>query len=114
MPIYEYVCDDCGRHADVFRKVSNTEPQPCQCGETMRKLMSAPHFKFKAKREDPDKTTRRIMGLKRGERTFEDPYAKDGKIVRLADNREVAKQQIVEEVQRNRPEIKKKDINPHL
>lgn len=113
--IYEYKCDKCGLVIEEFRKVKNADkPATCPCGATMRKLLSVPSFKFKKYAENPDKTARRLMGLKRGERTFEDPYAKDGKVVRLAENREVAKQQIIEEVQRNRPEIKKQDINPHL
>lgn len=111
--IYEYKCDACGRKMDKHRKIDErNDPLLCQCGESMRRVVSAPNFKFKAKREDVNKTTRRLLNLKRGEKVYEDPYT--GGTVHLSDNKEVAKAQVIQEIQKGRPHVKKKDIEVNL
>ena len=48
MPLYEYLCDDCGRQFELIRKFSDPPVEKCPtCGGTVRKLMSSPAFQFK-------------------------------------------------------------------
>ena len=49
MPVYEYQCDSCGFQNEHFwSRISIAKDTiPCsECGEEMRKLMSASNFKF--------------------------------------------------------------------
>lgn len=49
MPIYDYQCDSCGLQKDHFwSRISIAKDSiPCpECGTDMRKLVSAPNFKF--------------------------------------------------------------------
>lgn len=40
MPIYEYICQDCGQKSEILIRNSEQVPQ-CQCGsEKMEKLLS--------------------------------------------------------------------------
>jgi putative FmdB family regulatory protein len=49
MPIYEYLCSDCGHRCDILQKIS--EPLKTQCPEchkeTFKKQVSAPSFQLK-------------------------------------------------------------------
>jgi len=50
MPIYEYVCSACGKHADILHGINDPDPAACPfCGAegTMRKHFSAPSVVFK-------------------------------------------------------------------
>src|SRR3954471_15893215 len=48
MPLYEYHCDDCGRHFELIRKFSDPPLDKCpHCGGTVRKLFSSPAIQFK-------------------------------------------------------------------
>ena len=48
MPLYEYICDACGRQFELIRKFSDPPLEKCPtCGGTVRKLVSSPAFQFK-------------------------------------------------------------------
>lgn len=48
MPLYEYLCDDCGHRFEVIRKFSDAPLDKCpKCGGAVRKLQSAPAFHLK-------------------------------------------------------------------
>ena len=48
MPIYEYECTACGKHADVIQKISDQPLAECpECGGEFRKLMSSTSFVLK-------------------------------------------------------------------
>jgi putative FmdB family regulatory protein len=48
MPLYEYLCDACGRRFELIRKFSDPPLEACPtCGGTVRKLVSSPAFQFK-------------------------------------------------------------------
>lgn len=48
MPLYEYVCDGCGRHFELIRKFSDPPVETCiACGGPVRKLLSSPAIHFK-------------------------------------------------------------------
>jgi putative FmdB family regulatory protein len=48
MPLYEYVCDGCGRHFELIRKFSDPPVETCiACGGPVRKLLSSPAIQFK-------------------------------------------------------------------
>lgn len=48
LPIYEYLCEECGLKFDRLRKMSESDaPQPClECGTEARKLVSAANHAF--------------------------------------------------------------------
>lgn len=48
MPIYDYQCSSCGFKAEVMRKISAANIEPCpECGaETFSKQLSAPSFQL--------------------------------------------------------------------
>lgn len=48
MPIYDYQCSSCGYKAEVMRKISAANVEPCpQCAaETFSKQLSAPSFQL--------------------------------------------------------------------
>jgi putative FmdB family regulatory protein len=48
MPLYEYLCDACGRRFEVIQKFSDPPLEHCpECGGTVRKQVAAPAFQFK-------------------------------------------------------------------
>ena len=49
MPIYEFVCEACGRLAEVMQKVSDPPPAACpECGEgRMARMVSRTSFQLK-------------------------------------------------------------------
>ena len=48
MPIYEYRCDDCGRHLEVMQRFSEEPLRECrECGGSLRKLISNTSFVLK-------------------------------------------------------------------
>ncbi len=48
MPIYEYVCSQCGSHLEAVQKASDPPLQKCQvCGGILKKIISAPAIQFK-------------------------------------------------------------------
>jgi putative FmdB family regulatory protein len=48
MPIYEYVCESCGRVTEALQRVDDPPLAECgHCGGPLRKLVSAPAFQFK-------------------------------------------------------------------
>jgi len=49
MPIYEYVCQDCGKLNEVLQKVSDPPPAKCDgCGaQTLTKIVSRSTFVLK-------------------------------------------------------------------
>lgn len=48
MPIYEYACNSCGNQFEVKQKFSDPPITSCEkCGESVRKLISAPGIMFK-------------------------------------------------------------------
>jgi putative FmdB family regulatory protein len=49
MPLYEYVCDACGRRFEKIQKFSDPAPDPCpHCGKgPVKRQMSSPAIQFK-------------------------------------------------------------------
>jgi len=48
MPIYEFVCESCGRIVERLQKVSDPPPDECpECGGKMAKIMSRNSFQLK-------------------------------------------------------------------
>jgi putative FmdB family regulatory protein len=49
MPLYEYVCDACGRRFEKIQKFSDPAPDPCpHCGKgPVTRQMSSPAIQFK-------------------------------------------------------------------
>ena len=48
MPIYEYACCDCGKHFEVFQKISDEPLTKCRiCGGTVNRLISQCSFQLK-------------------------------------------------------------------
>jgi putative FmdB family regulatory protein len=50
MPVYDIVCDNCGRKEEIFLKIDENPPACDKCGLPMRKTMSAPAFVLKGRR----------------------------------------------------------------
>jgi putative FmdB family regulatory protein len=49
MPLYEYECPQCKLRTEFIREIGATSPVTCKCGETMKKMVSAPHFTMDGK-----------------------------------------------------------------
>lgn len=48
MPIYEFECQKCKAHTEVFQKMSDKSPTKCdKCGGRLEKLISASAIQFK-------------------------------------------------------------------
>lgn len=49
MPIYEYLCDNCGHHCEFIQRFSDEPKTFCEnCqSDNLKKLVSAPQFKLK-------------------------------------------------------------------
>ncbi len=48
MPIYEYECTVCAHRFETMQRISDPPLESCpECGEPVRKLISAPAFQFK-------------------------------------------------------------------
>lgn len=48
MPLYEYLCESCGRRTEVLQRLDEPPLTTCsECGGPLRKLLSAPAFQFK-------------------------------------------------------------------
>jgi putative FmdB family regulatory protein len=48
MPIYEFECQKCKKHTEVFQKMSDKSPTKCdKCGGRLEKLVSASAIQFK-------------------------------------------------------------------
>jgi putative FmdB family regulatory protein len=48
MPIYEYVCDQCGKKTEVIQSFKQAPPKACpHCGGKLKKMHSAPAFHLK-------------------------------------------------------------------
>lgn len=49
MPIYEYVCRECGHELDALQKISDAPLTDCEaCGEpALKRKISAPRFRLK-------------------------------------------------------------------
>jgi len=48
MPLYEYLCDACGRRFELIRKFSDPPLEACpSCGGTVRKQFASPAIQFK-------------------------------------------------------------------
>ncbi len=48
MPLYEYECLSCGNISEVIQRMSDDALSTCdRCGGELKKLLSAPAFKFK-------------------------------------------------------------------
>jgi putative FmdB family regulatory protein len=48
VPIYEFVCESCGRIVERLQKVTDPPPEQCpECGGKMAKIMSRNSFQLK-------------------------------------------------------------------
>ncbi len=87
MPIYGYVCSDCGHELDELQKVSDPPLVDCPaCGQpTLRRQLSAPRFRLKGQgwyETDFKKDNQRNLA---GERDAE--KSSDGKTEKKADTK---------------------------
>lgn len=90
--LYVYRCE-CGETTGKIRRVAERDnPVVCDCGKTMTRTIPKARFKMTSPREDLNKTTRRLTGTKRGERTHENIYTDE--VIQLSGNNDVAKDQI--------------------
>ena len=48
MPLFDLYCENCGATKEQFLKLDESEPV-CECGQQMKKAMSAPAFHLKGK-----------------------------------------------------------------
>jgi putative FmdB family regulatory protein len=46
MPMFEFVCDSCGKRDDRIIPHAKIEEQKCECGEKMRRVFSPYLFQF--------------------------------------------------------------------
>lgn len=50
MPLYEYLCADCGERSEILQRHGDPPLTVCpNCGGALKKLVSAPAFQFKGK-----------------------------------------------------------------
>ena len=67
MPLYELYCENCGATKEQFLKLDESEPV-CECGQQMKKAMSAPAFHLLGKNWARDnyglKKEKKIKGAK--------------------------------------------------
>lgn len=48
MPIYEYICQECGRKTEVLQRMNEKPLKICpHCGGRLKKAFSAPAIQFK-------------------------------------------------------------------
>lgn len=48
MPLYEYVCSQCGCRIEVIQKVNDPPPKKCKsCGGNLKKIISPSALQFK-------------------------------------------------------------------
>lgn len=47
MPIYEYLCENCGREFEEWQKFSDPPVEECTCGGRARRLISQSSFVLK-------------------------------------------------------------------
>ncbi len=48
MPLFEFLCESCGRTLEVIQSFKEKPPTICdRCGGPLKKLLSAPAFQFK-------------------------------------------------------------------
>jgi putative FmdB family regulatory protein len=48
MPLYEYLCGQCGERSEILQKISEAPATHCpKCGGDLKKLHSAPAIQFK-------------------------------------------------------------------
>lgn len=47
MPLYEYVCEDCGQRIEVIQKMDDAPLDKHECGGKLNKLPSAASIQFK-------------------------------------------------------------------
>ncbi len=48
MPIYEYVCGQCGKRCEVVQKINDPPLKKCRsCGGPLKKILSVPAIQFK-------------------------------------------------------------------
>jgi len=48
MPLYEYLCSQCGERSEILQKLSDPPYTHCpKCGGEIRKLISSPAIQFK-------------------------------------------------------------------
>lgn len=48
MPIYEYVCQECGERVEALQRIDDPPLTECpSCGGSLKKAISAPAFQFK-------------------------------------------------------------------
>jgi putative FmdB family regulatory protein len=96
MPIYEYVCDSCGRKTEAIQRVGERPLKICpHCGGRLRKAFSAPAIMFKgsgwyvtdyarAKREEKKEATagetKEAEGEKAEKKGAEKPKPKESKV----------------------------------
>ncbi|MGQ9499415.1 MAG: FmdB family zinc ribbon protein [Dissulfurimicrobium sp.] len=47
MPVYEYECESCGKIVEQMQKISDPNPERCECGGKLHKLISNSSFHLK-------------------------------------------------------------------
>jgi putative FmdB family regulatory protein len=75
MPTYEYVCQSCGRHVDVFQRFIEDALTTCEvCGGSLRKVFHPAGIHFKGSgfyATDSRRSSKTSSGDKEGDRKSE-------------------------------------------
>jgi len=83
MPIYEFVCESCGRIVERLQKLSDPPPEACpECGGKMAKIMSRNSFQLK------------------GGGWYRDLYSSSGSASTSGDGKEAAKESAPKETKK--------------
>ena len=81
MPLYEYQCEECGQRTEVLQRVGAPPIGPCaSCGGEMRRLVSAPAFRFKGSGWYVTDYARKGPGKDKGEPAAEMGESKGGDV----------------------------------
>ena len=68
MPIYEYLCEQCGRRSEAIQRLGDAPLTECpDCGGSLKKMFSAPSFQLEGQRlvQDRLRRARRQAGSER-------------------------------------------------
>jgi putative FmdB family regulatory protein len=85
MPIYEYVCEDCGKTHEILQKASDAPKTECPaCGGELKKLISHSSFKLKGSgfyANDYGSSLRKLEAPKENKRRATERMADDTNVI---------------------------------
>lgn len=120
MPIYEYAhislltCPDF----ETYERMRDDALTVCPtCGKQIQRVISMPRVIVKGGPESPQKSVERVLGQKKGEQYFENPYT--GKRIKLKGSKAERKRQVQDSVVNSplgkRRNLKRSDVTvPNL